>query len=45
MAISILLLIFSTAGSIYGSSNNEEENNRFVDLDNVNDGSNDKQKI
>jgi hypothetical protein len=44
MAVSIVLLIFSTAGSIYGSSNNEEENNMFVDLDNANDGNSNRQK-
>lgn len=36
MAVSVVLLIFSTAGNIYGSTNNEDENNKFIDLDHVN---------
>lgn len=43
MAISVVLLILSTAGSIYGSSNNEEEN-QFIDLDRANNNVSEEQQ-
>lgn len=35
MAVSLLLLLIITAGSIYGSTNKQTDENRFIDLDNL----------
>ena len=35
MAVSVLLLLTITAGSIYGSTNKQNDDNRFIDLDNL----------
>ena len=44
MAISFLLLLVSTAGSIYGSSNKEDEESNFIDLDDINERGNDREE-